>query len=129
MALSPDGRFLAFITLNQENLSTTLNIMPSSGGELRQVLMFKYEELIRTVAWTPDGRKLLYAKLTNNGNKCELWQISVEGGEPKNFGLAMDHLNYLSIHPDGRRIAFCSSHESGEIWVMENFLPKTTDKK
>jgi len=30
----------------------------------------------------------------------------------------------LSLHPDGRQIAFRSGHYGDEIWVMENFLPE-----
>ena len=126
IALSPDGRSLAFLTQDQQTLSSSLslNIMPAAGGELREVLKFKKEELIKTVAWAPDGSRLLFAKGIGNGKKCELWQISIEGGKPQKLGLAMENLNFLSVHPDGRRIAFCSSHYSAEIWVMENFLPE-----
>jgi len=32
----------------------------------------------------------------------------------------------LSVHPDGRRLAFHASSGDGttEVWVMENFLPE-----
>jgi hypothetical protein len=31
----------------------------------------------------------------------------------------------LRFHPDGKRIAFTAGSYSGEVWVLENFLPKT----
>ncbi len=56
--------------------------------------------------------------------KRELWRISAEGGEPQKLELAMENLRDLRFHPDGRRIAFSGGKFSGEVWVMENFLPK-----
>jgi hypothetical protein len=36
----------------------------------------------------------------------------------------------LSIHPDGRHIAFSVTEESNaEIWEMQNFLPKEETAK
>jgi len=124
LALSPDGQFLAFQTLDDETMTRRLSIMPPTGGALRHVLNLNKEEVITTLAWMPDSKNLLFAKYKGSQRKCELCQVSVEGGEPKKLGLTMERLHLLSIHPDGKRIAFCSSHLSSEIWVMENFLPK-----
>jgi hypothetical protein len=30
----------------------------------------------------------------------------------------------LSVHPDGRRIAFTAGQDSNEVWALENFLPR-----
>ena len=54
----------------------------------------------------------------------ELWRIPADGGQPQEVGLAMDRLRHLRVHPDGRRIAFTAGRQTGEMWVMENFLPK-----
>jgi hypothetical protein len=35
----------------------------------------------------------------------------------------MDGLRDVSIHPDGRRIAFNAGWRRFEQWVMEHFLP------
>jgi hypothetical protein len=29
------------------------------------------------------------------------------------------------MHPDGRHIAFVAGGNKGEVWVMEDFLPRT----
>ena len=35
----------------------------------------------------------------------------------------------LSVHPDGRRIAFTAGTPvRSEVWVMENFLPALKDR-
>jgi hypothetical protein len=85
---------------------------------------------IQTLAWTPDGRHLLFgmdrAGADASGSAItELWRISSEGGQPQKLELAMDSLRDLRMHPDGRHIAFVAGRHKGEVWVMENFLPRT----
>jgi Tol biopolymer transport system component len=123
LALSPDGQFVAFVTFYSKTLSRILNVMPISGGEPRELLKTKRGEQISTLAWAPNGQWLIFGKRQGNQEECELWRIPVEGGEPQKLGLTMERLNYLTIHPDGQRIAFHASQSSNEIWVMENFLP------
>ena len=53
-----------------------------------------------------------------------MYQVSVEGGGPQKIGLSILNLNRLSIHPEGRRVAFGSGKNSAEMWVMENIIPK-----
>ncbi len=46
------------------------------------------------------------------------------GGEAEILDLSVNRMRMIRIHPDGRRIAFEGGRSGGEIWVMENFLPK-----
>ena len=80
--------------------------------------------------WTPDGQKILFtvhrqdpAKPVNSDQTFELWQVSAAGGQPQKVGLAMERLRDLSLHPDGKRLAFAAGQSKPEVWVMENFLP------
>ena len=123
MALSPDGRQLAFLECLEDEHS--YQIAPSTGGETREVLRVPKPNGRRLV-WTPDGRHLLFGK--RKDEETELWQIPVEGGESQNLGLTMKKMNHLSIHPDGRRITFTGPGpgRGAEVWVMENILPTST---
>jgi Tol biopolymer transport system component len=56
-------------------------------------------------------------------SKTELWSISVQGGEPRKLELTAENMRDLSVHPDGRHIAFTAGRDRSEVWVMENFLP------
>ena len=120
LALSTDGRWLAFIE------GSFLKVMPAAGGEPRDLFKLKESEGITALAWTADSREVLIARSLSSAQdqKCELWRIPVEGGEPQSLGLAMDRLLHLCVHPDGQRIAFTAGNASAEIWVMENFLPE-----
>jgi Tol biopolymer transport system component len=126
LAISPDGQQLAFIGCLKDGHS--LQIAPAAGGETREVIMLTQAGLTAKtgLAWTPDGRHLLFGKWKDEAT--ELWRIPVEGGEPENLGLAMGRIEHLSIHPDGRRIAFTGPGlgRDAEIWAMENILPKST---
>jgi Tol biopolymer transport system component len=118
--LSPDGRRLALADRE------ALKLLPASGGEPRELLRLQGPESITEMAWTADGRDLLFVKAnpSNQEQSPELWQIRVPSGEARKVGSLVKGLNGLSVHPDGRRIAFTAGEQRGaEVWVMENFLP------
>jgi Tol biopolymer transport system component len=123
LAISPDGRQLALYEGWERNSS--LSIAPIATGQLGT--LFSSPQGIKTIAWTPDGRHLLYsltqpAAGAGTTATTDLWRIPVEGGQPQKLELAMDSLVDLRMHPDGRHIAFVAGTHKGEVWVMENFL-------
>jgi len=126
-ALSPDGRQLAFVLRDEKTGSTALRIMPSHGGEPRELLRVGEPEFIQygSVEWTTDGRKILFARgrFTPQEPRGSLWQVSSRGGEPERVDLTADGMRDVRLHPDGRRVAFTAGFNRAEIWVMENFLP------
>jgi Tol biopolymer transport system component len=123
ISVSPDGQWLAFSSRDSEGKTSMLNIMPASGGKPRELLRLKKPEDFFSITWTPDGRQLFFVRRFIPERGSELWRIAVEGGEPQNLGLAMNVLSQISIHPDGRRIAYNYGTSKSEVWVMENFLP------
>jgi len=125
LTISPDGKYLSFSTAdNIAKLSFVIRILPTAGGETRDILQGKLEMFAKH-AWTPDGKTILFVKRTASGTKdekCELWQVDSAGGEPKKINVGME-LREMQLHPDGRQIVFTSGNISTEIWAMENFLP------
>jgi Tol biopolymer transport system component/DNA-binding CsgD family transcriptional regulator len=126
LALSPDGRLLAFVTEEMGTPSYVVKVIPAVGGEPRELLRVKEPERITTVTWMPDGRQLLFGR--ENGTAAQkqataVWRIPVAGGAPQRLGLTMNALRHLRVHPDGRQIAFTAGSPEAEVWVMENFLP------
>ncbi len=134
LALSPDGKRLSFCTLNipadqtvnatntATNASYVIRILPSMGGEARELLAGRIQEWIFPV-WAKDGKRIVFGgKLSGpKETKREIWQIPVEGGDPQKVSSEMTGRD-ITFHPDGRRITFTSGSTLKEIWVMENFL-------
>ena len=104
---------------------TVIKVMPAAGGAARD-LRRGVRPSWRGLEWTPDGLSLLFAQRARPaGSKADLWLILVRGGQPRKLDLTAEGLREVSIHPDGRHIAFTAVQERSEIWVMENFLPQT----
>ncbi len=133
-AISPDGQRLAFVQVggdaglkDADAGITTLNVIPTAGGEARELLRARAPEVISVPAWMPDSRQLIFARsVVGEKPQFKLWRVAAGGGEPQSLGLTMQGLqpDGLSVHPDGRRIAFTAGklHQS-EIWALKSFPP------
>ena len=130
LALSPDGKQLALILREEENMRM-VKVMPAEGGNPVELHRFKLKgRNIVYFDWSPDGRYIYFPKRTPEG--WELWRVPARGGDAENLKLKMSNFTNLSIHPDGERITFASfvgDKMEPSIWVMENFLPEMDKKK
>ncbi len=131
IAISPDGQNIVFRSYDDPDV--TLMIMPSSGGDIQELVRVKKPDVISMANvpfWTPDGRYLLYPvtrvykPYEPLETKTGLWRLDIRSREAKPLDLPMAPALTLAIHPDGKRIAFDSGTPKVEIWVMENFLEK-----
>jgi TolB protein len=142
-ALSPDGRQLVIAEMPRPTplparkspdgpqifsfgTGHAVKLVPAAGGEPRELV--KAEGIIGALAWTPDGRYVVLQRLFKE--RTELWRVSAAGGEPEKLDVTLPKMMHLSIHPDGRRIAFASFLPRAvktEVWVLKNFLPPLKD--
>jgi Tol biopolymer transport system component len=122
-ALSPDGGRVAFLVDNGMNIR--MLVAPENGGEARIVHESKIDLLqLWALAWSPDGRYVLFAERPDVKSAYELWRLPAPGGQPERLGLAAEGLHAPRVNPDGTRITYSSGNfYSQEIWVLENFLP------
>ncbi len=121
-SLSPDGRELVFTRADKEEGPYSLIVTPADGGPSRELL--RSETFVPGAwAWIKDSRHLLTLRQSKASAPIELWSVPIDGGEPQPSGLAFKGQNHVSVHPDGRRVAF--SMETGpveEVWVIKNLL-------
>jgi beta-lactamase regulating signal transducer with metallopeptidase domain/Tol biopolymer transport system component len=133
LAISPDGRRLAFFEAAQALRPTVVKTMPTPGGEPSELYTLKEGKRFSWgvgLSWTPDGDHVVVGGPDDARDKPDvLWMIPAEGGEPRKLELAVK-VNHLALHPDGRRIAVTRNEPGGggDVWVMENFLPEGLGK-
>jgi Tol biopolymer transport system component len=130
LSVSPAGQELIFGTLAPGD-SYVLMALPLAGGPLREIIKAKSSSFgislsIYGGCWTADGKQILSFRDVGQGRerKSELCSVPAAGGEIQGAGLVVEGSpSHLSLHPDGRRLAYAVSRSGTEIWVMENFLP------
>ena len=125
LACSPDGRRLAFLGGSEAVVSNVVSTIAVSGGEARALYTLKDGMGFHWgvgLSWTPDGRHVIVGRPRDTDKPDELWSIPATGGEPRKLDLGFK-VKHMSLHPDGRRIAFYMGKFNSAVWVMENFLP------
>jgi Tol biopolymer transport system component len=125
--LSPDGSELAF-TIRSPVLpgaqsaartgDTRLMIMPSRGGEARELARADAPIPLSQLAWTSDGRYLQFVRRDKTG--AVLMRVPRQGGPAERLWEIKERMPGLSPSPDGRRVAYFTQENEAEIWVMEN---------
>lgn len=142
LAASPDGQYLAFVEEESDITSPerhfrrrstiAIKTLPLIGGVAKELVrlpapvLSPYGQPVFELAWTPDSKYLIYAPTTaGQDSRFELWRVPQDGGEPQKLGVAIEGLlpYGLSVHPDGRRIAFTAGTPPLlEVWVVEDSL-------
>jgi Tol biopolymer transport system component len=128
LAISPDGSRIATCTypypLNDEH-KTKLMVGSRSDGSVKMVAEFPISEMGRGYAldWLPDNRRVIVAFDGKKGQ--QLYIADVETGSSRTFGPTQskdEPIHSLSVHPDGKRIAFERGKMIRELWSMKNFI-------
>lgn len=117
--ISPNGRSVAFLR-ETSNSAGDLYVSDLDGGNARQITFDR--SLVRGIAWTPNGRSLVFA--SNRGGKNELWQISVRGGTPEKISTAGDEVTYPALSSDGTILAYTAATQNSNIWRLSLHAPR-----
>jgi Tol biopolymer transport system component len=120
--VSPDDSQVAACNWKAEEEDTDLVLLSVDGGQLKTLVTVEGPEWIQDLAWARDGKHVLFfKKLGDLPHKNELWIVPTEGGTPRDLGIRAGWIQQLSVHPNGKRIAFASESRDDEpqVWVME----------
>jgi eukaryotic-like serine/threonine-protein kinase len=116
-AISPDGKFIAYILREAPN-RLSIHLMDVETRSTKQIFApSEYRDLV-TVNFSPDGNFIYFAQSETYGNGPlrGLYRISVLGGVPTR--LTTDFGNY-AISRDGARLAFVrNSRSTRESYLM-----------
>jgi Tol biopolymer transport system component len=127
ISVSPDGNHLAFW------VDGTLMTMPSRGGEPVAVNTGAAARWAAFTSWSPDGKRIFFVGMAKpeervRNQECDIFSVSVAGGEPVPLGLGLHTIWFFHIHPDGKRIVFYDEfYPENEIWALKN-LPGIAGK-
>jgi hypothetical protein len=125
LALSPNGQTLAFAMERR-----VAGLVGVDGAGFRELPAAG----IRQVAWTRDGRAILYeafgASALGAGGPSDrkLMRLPVEGGTPEFTGVELEGV--FSLTSDGTRLVFSRSRGTlsrqrrVEVWALDNLLAK-----
>ena len=108
MALSPDGRWLAFDS--DRNGNQDVYKVPVAGGETVQLTSDPDDDFVST--WSGDGRELALHSYHGGARHVEL--VSADGGPLRTIGDSPPNQRSPGFSPDGRRLVF-TSDASGQL--------------
>jgi Tol biopolymer transport system component/DNA-binding winged helix-turn-helix (wHTH) protein len=131
-AWSPDGTQIAFIRQLSE-LRGDLYVVPALGGPERKLLELQSNFAIGLpwaaplLAWTPDGKQLLFTGQTDDAGDVatsfDFYLLSLETGEVRMLPIAGEGFDTCpAFSPDGTRLAFTrygAVSRDGEIMVQD----------
>ncbi|BCS32124.1 hypothetical protein TBR22_A13330 [Luteitalea sp. TBR-22] len=125
-AYAPDGRTLAWSTVERSagrGNETVLRVR-EPGGSVRELLRSVGPEWLMLMDWAPDGQAVYVVRhfAARSGAlpaRAELWRVPIDGSAPSDMGLSAPSLRAVSVHPDGRRIAYVTGFPTWEIWALE----------
>jgi Tol biopolymer transport system component/DNA-binding winged helix-turn-helix (wHTH) protein len=108
-AFSPDGRTLAFNRGSQG--VTSIYTVPVSGGEEQRLV--SGVQFGWGLAWTPDGRDIVFAKASWLADAGWLWKIPRGGGEPERLQFGQE-----AVEPSiqGNRLVYAHPTANINIW-------------
>ena len=113
-ALSPDGRTLAFI--RQSALVGDIYLVQVAEDETRR-LTFNGQP--RYLAWTPNGREIVFSSAPGGLSNSSLWRISSFGGMPELLsGTGGDAIS-PAISRRGTRLIYSRRTMDTNIWRLE----------
>jgi len=130
LAISPDGKELAYIGSDRPSSSGYIAIMSVDGSASREVFRSSAPWVATrsgTLSWTPDQKHLLFVRFGGaDASVNAVWRVPSHGGvaEPVK-GISIEgSIKNPELHPDGRRIFFSAAERSPrEVWALEHFLP------
>jgi Tol biopolymer transport system component len=106
---SPDGQTLAWNRTSQDR--TSIYTMALSGGDEQRLI--SGQQFGWGLAWTPDGRDIVFGKAGWLTNSAWLWKISRNGSEPERLQFGQE-----GVQPSirGNRLVYARQMANINIW-------------
>jgi Tol biopolymer transport system component/DNA-binding winged helix-turn-helix (wHTH) protein len=118
--VSPDGKLIAYHTLDSESASSQwiFGAMPFDGGRLIKRFAFAPTVGERIVRWVPGGWGLAY--LDSPGGVSNIWVQPLDGSPPRQLSDCEGaHIDSFDWSPDGRWLATVRGAETSDVVLIE----------
>lgn len=132
--VSPDGSRIAFVrvTVNEkkEGYNTSIWTVPTAGSEEPHRLTSGERD--SSPRWSPDGRYLVFTRVTEKDGKPEspqLFMLSMAGGDAFSFTTLPKGAGDPRWSPDGKMIAFTSTTNPEDLAKQEKKKRKEEELK
>ncbi len=117
---SPDGKTLAFVRTH-DFLIGDIFVVPIDGGEPRQLTFMGHQTSIGSnfsgLAWTADGKEIVFSAGPMEGYNSSLWRVKVPGGSPEKVSeLAGVNAAEPAISRQGHRLSYRMIISNTNIW-------------
>jgi hypothetical protein len=130
-AAAASSSTLAYTVIGKDPAGAWVALKVQSGtGDSRELLRARGERIV-VWGWTGDGKSVLVTRWPESSpassepiRPTTLWRVPVDGSAPISTGIAAEGVRDLSIHPDGRRIAFNAGWRNNEQWALDNLLAR-----
>jgi Tol biopolymer transport system component len=74
LALSPDGRYLAYHMPGTDTLTRDIYVLPTAGGAVIPAVVYRGDDAL--VGWAPDGRSIVFK--SDRAGSAGLWYVPFE---------------------------------------------------
>ena len=131
LAVTRDGSRLAFANSDEfkvRDFVVSIKVVDLKSREIKEVIRLAPQQQVRSLAWTPDGTRLVYRRTAGSKStppQAGIWSTAVDSGESVRLEIREKGIGNIAIHPDGRQIAFSAGSTGRELWVMEGLLPSS----
>lgn len=117
-AISPDGKIIACVQRPVALAKVKLALVPVDGSAARVIEPRDVPRLL-VFGWANDGQSVVYIK--NQGSVSNLWQLPLNGGEPKQITNFDSNLIFsFAISKDGRLALTRGSEKSDVVLISSN---------
>lgn len=122
-AVSPDGKWLAFVSSRDRPIDQTSLWLAPLGVAMPPRRLTDGRAIDAHPAWTPDGSAIVFAS-TRDGGEFDLWRLALQGGRPGELSRltrAPGHEVTPAVAPDGT-IIYAAVTPDAERRAIETHL-------
>lgn len=119
-AVSPDGKLITGLVLDDQTSWMWVSVMPVEGGTPTKLFKFFPLPVPPTVRWNADSRTLTY--ISSNDHFTNLWSFPINGGQPRQLtNFKSDRIFRFAWSADGKQLAYERGMIFNDIVLINGF--------